>query len=157
MHREQIDKFIKLMPKIINFFKENLEDTSIVQHIIKLLNIYPQLDSFIQISKVTNHQLYQSQIINFKHNLIQFQEAASETIYTNKSIGDSKFFYGHILFYYYPILVNQIWNKHKLGIGIFNLQGMERRNKESKEAARRFYNGKHNVCNQTMNRMFNRY
>ena len=48
-HGEQIDKFIQLMPNAIKFLQEHLEETSTVQYIIKLLNIYPQLDSFMRI------------------------------------------------------------------------------------------------------------
>ena len=88
---------------------------------------------------------------------MQFQKAAGDTIYTATSVGDSKTFYAHVLFCYYPYLVDKVWEKHKLGIGIFNLQGMERRNKESKTAAKKYYNNKHNVYSQTMNRMYDRF
>ena len=109
------------MPKVIKFLQTDLEETATLGYIIKLLTIYPQLDSFMRLSKVTDHVAYQIQIQKFKQNLIHFQEAASKTIYTNKVIGDSEFFYGQILFCYYPILVNHIWKDHKLGIGIFTL------------------------------------
>ena len=57
-HGEQIDKFIQLMPNAIKFLQEHLEETSTAQCIIKLLNACPQLDSFMRMSKVTNHEFY---------------------------------------------------------------------------------------------------
>jgi len=96
-------------------------------------------------------------ILEFKLNLKCYQKAASQIIYTNNILGDAESFYRHVLFCYYPKLVNKIWKEYKLGVGIFTLQGIEHRNKESKNIARRFYNSKHNVCNQTMKRVFNKY
>ena len=121
---------------------------------MKVLYYYPLLDSFIRISTVKDKDKYERDIVTFKNNLMLYQEAASETILTSYIIGDNESFYSHVLFCYYPQLIDRLWTSHNVGIGIFTLQGFERRNKESKNAARRFYNGKHNVCSQTMNRVF---
>lgn len=60
------------MPKVIKFLQTDLEETATLGYIIKLLTIYLQLDSFMQLSKVTDHVAYQIQIQKFKQNLIHF-------------------------------------------------------------------------------------
>ena len=41
-------------------------------------------------------------------------------------------FYFHCLRFYIPDIAHQTYETHKLGVGIYNMQGFERRNKESK-------------------------
>ena len=151
IHGEQINQFITLMPLIKSFIIKHLEATTTVNAIISILDTYPKIDAFLRISYVIDADAYEKDIIYFNNNLKIFQKAARQIFYTNTTLGDSKTFYGYVLFCYYPILVERLWKEHRLGIGIFNLQGMERRNKESKNAAKKFYNNKHNVCSQTIN------
>ena len=132
---------------------------------MQALTAYPRIDRFMRTSKVIdidksqeiqNQQKleYENDIKMFKSNLLKYQEAASKTYLSKNTMGDSENFYSHALFCYYPQLVDRIWKDHEMGVGMFNLQGMERRNKESKNAAKRFCNGKFNVCVQTMRRKF---
>ena len=51
---------------------------------------------------------------------------------TKKETGEDKTFYFHSLRYYLPKIVQDAWTKHSVGIGMFTMQGYERRNKESK-------------------------
>jgi len=165
MHGEQIEAFINLIPVIMNFMKESFELTSELNSIIEMLETYPLIDKFLRITKVidTNADLktqeeqksnYENNFKIFKQNLIMYQKAAANTILTKNTLGDNENFYSHVLFCYYPYLIQKIWDEHKVGIGIFTLQGFERRNKESKNSARRFYNGRHNICQQVMNRVY---
>ena len=164
MHGEQIEQYLQLIPNIIRFLQTKLAPTMTLSHIITLLTYYPLLDKFLRITKVidTNSSLeeqdkqkndYELKIIEFKNNLLIYKKAAAQTILSKNAIGDSENFYSHVLFNYYPKLIIKVWNEYKVGVGVFNLQGFERRNKESKNAAKCFYNGKHNICTQTMNRM----
>ena len=73
---------------------------------------------------------------------------------TNNNFGDSENFCLRALFYHCPQLIQKIFDDHKMGIGIFTLQGFDRRNKESKWVAKIFYNGNHNVCFQVLSRVF---
>jgi len=52
MHGEQIEQFWFLIPKIIDFFKSNSEDSFQVQNIMKLLHFYLLIDVFMRIIKV---------------------------------------------------------------------------------------------------------
>jgi len=49
-----------------------------------------------------------------------------------------------------PKFANDNWNKHKLPLGIYTMQGFERRNKESKNIFRKHSNNKANPCKQIM-------
>ena len=93
----------------------------------------------------------------FKNQLLIYQRAASHTILSINSSSDSEGFYNHILFNYYPYLVDKFWREYKVDLGVFNLQRFERKNKESKKAARNFYNGRHNICTQLLNRIYDRF
>ena len=98
MHGEQIEQFLILIPKIIDFLKTELEQTRKVKALLKALYHYPLLDSFIRISTVKNKDEYERDRVAFKNNLILYQEAASETILTSHAIGDNESFYSHVLF-----------------------------------------------------------
>ena len=61
---------------------------------------------------------------------------------TQKKVGGNETFYLHCLRYYMPKRAKDTLEKHKLGLGIFTMQGFERHNKESKNTLKRFCNGK---------------
>ena len=58
--------------------------------------------------------------------------------------------YMHILWYNLATLAKITFRRHKVGIDIFTLQGMERCNKESKNIFLKHCNMKGNLCEQTM-------
>ena len=45
------------------------------------------------------------------------------------------------------------FERHRLGVGIFTMQGYERRNKESKKTFKRFNNHKGNILVENINRL----
>ena len=51
-------------------------------------------------------------------------------------------FYFHCLRYYIPRIARETYEDFKLGVGIFNMQGFKRRNKESKMMMQRRCNHK---------------
>ena len=63
---------------------------------------------------------------------------------TNRKVGDAETFYMHALRFYMPEIADETWKRHGLGVGIFTMQGVERRNKESKNCYNRFSNRKGN-------------
>ena len=79
----------------------------------------------MRISKVTDYNQYEKDIIQFKSNLINYQKAAAKTTHTNQTLGNNESFYAHVLFAYYLKLVDQLWKEYRVGIGIFTLQGYE--------------------------------
>ena len=89
----------------------------------------------------------------------QFKQGAEKTIYASQS-GDEidsswENFYCHVLTEYMDGFIQDTYDKYNLGTGIFSMQGFERRNKESKNCAKRFYNNKFNITISTLLRLFN--
>ena len=58
---------------------------------------------------------------------------------------------------YIPKISRGIFSDHHLGVGVFTIQAYESRNKETKRAFARHWNGKSNVQKQTLNRLFDDY
>ena len=58
------------------------------------------------------------------------------------------------LWFHIPKIARETWEKHGLGVGVFTMQGFERRNKESKNTLRRFTNKKGNILMQNMKRLW---
>ena len=53
-----------------------------------------------------------------------------------------------------PNIARHTFSKHELGLGVFTMQGFERRNKESNNTFRRFNNKKGNIVVPNMKRMW---
>ena len=59
MHSEEIEQFLYLVLKIIEFLKEEFKNSYQIQYVIKLLHYYLLLSSFLRISKVNNKAKYE--------------------------------------------------------------------------------------------------
>ena len=81
-------------------------------------------------------------------------EAGKTTVLTNNIIGDLETFYMHVLRFYIPHIAMITFEKYELGVGIYSMQGYERRNKESKNTFRRFNNNKGNVVVPNLKRLW---
>ena len=53
-----------------------------------------------------------------------------------------------------PIIAKDTLKKHNLGLGIYTMQGFERRNKESKNTLKRFSNGKGDILSPNLKRLY---
>ena len=67
---------------------------------------------------------------------------------------DCETFYLHCLRFYFPPIANHTLTKHRLGIGVFTMQGYERRNKESKNTLKRFTNNRGNIVVNNIRRLW---
>lgn len=56
-----------------------------------------------------------------------------------------------------PKIALQTLNEHKMGLGVFTMQGYERRNKESKNTLKRFGNSKGNIVVPNLKRLWDIY
>ena len=83
-----------------------------------------------------------------------FYKYGAESFLSKKSIGDCETFYMHTLRFYIPKIVDDTWKRFQLGIGIFTMQGFERRNKESKNIFVNHTNKKGNQVKQSMQRLW---
>mmetsp|Transcript_60399 Transcript_60399/g.67547 ORF Transcript_60399/g.67547 Transcript_60399/m.67547 type:complete len:91 (+) Transcript_60399:565-837(+) len=55
----------------------------------------------------------------------------------NKRVGDHGTYYLHYLRFYIHKRARQTWETHECGIGIYSMQGFERKNKESKNCMKK--------------------
>jgi len=85
------------------------------------------------------------ELSKFRSGAKKFYEYGAETFLTKTTKGDQEKIYIHTLRYYLPYIVEKIFHQHKLLLGIWTMQGFERRNKESKNVYNRFTNKKGNI------------
>mmetsp|Transcript_47890 Transcript_47890/g.55252 ORF Transcript_47890/g.55252 Transcript_47890/m.55252 type:complete len:93 (-) Transcript_47890:8-286(-) len=72
----------------------------------------------------------------------------------NKRVGDHGTYYLHYLRFYIHKRARQTWETHECGIGIYSMQGFERRNKESKNCMKKFNNNTHRRIPQSLRRFW---
>ena len=160
IHGIHVNEFIQeLTPDIVKFIKKHLENTKVTRSLIVLLNEWREISRIMNITYIENNEDYLNTIKVFETKIQHFKKAAKYTIYSATSGNDNleekkENFYCHVLTEYLVPIMKQTYNKYGLGIGIFSMQGMERRNKESKNCAKRFYNNRYNICISTLLQLF---
>ena len=112
----------------------------------------------MSIAYIEDNVDYQKVIESFKLKIKQFETAAENTILLSQSATDAEGcnenFYTHALIRYLVPIMQTTFDTYNMGLGIYSMQGVERRNKESKNCAKRFSNYRGNLCISTMNRLF---
>ena len=104
--------------------------------------------------KVLDAEKYEHELQEFDMLVQKLYEYGSKCFLTKNICGDQETFYMHCLRFYLPRIAKDTWSKHKLGIGVFTMQGYERRNKESKNTLRRFSNRRGNIVVPNMKRLW---
>ena len=125
--------FIVNINKVTRFLSEKLANTSEVTNLVGGLSCMPDLFQFMAISHIQNHETYMSKLVIFEESLKDFYEFGRNTY-----LSENETFYSHCFRFYMPRIARTSYERHKVGLGIFSMQGFERRNKESKNALRRF-------------------
>ena len=73
-------------------------------------------------------------LLVIQQNIESFYECGTDILLSDNEIGKDETYYLHTLKYYIPIHAKQTWKNHKCKnwkIGVFTMQGFERRNKKS--------------------------
>ena len=106
---------------------------------------WEKITPFLNIVEYESDAHYALSISEYKVNLQAFYEAGENSFLQPKDVkGDGETFYCRTLCFYMLQFAKETWDKHRLGLGIYTMQGFERRNKESKNTFRRFTNKKGN-------------
>ena len=118
-----------------------------MKNLCKVINLWERITPFLVITEVQNKQEYKEDIETFEKLVASFYEVGANTILTKNPAnpGDDETFYLHVLRFYMPEIAKKTFEDHGLGVGIFTMQGFERRNKESKNILRHFSNNQGNV------------
>ena len=140
--------FIKNTKLITDFLSDNFVKTPMLSHLRKGLQLWQKITPFLTISTIEDINDYEKKMLGFKANLKEFYKHGKVSFLTKKScsVGGDETFYMHFLRFYILMIAEKTLRDHGLGVGIFTMQGFERRNKESKNVLRRFSNGRKNIC-----------
>ena len=149
-------KFIKNSPVIISFLKENFCATPSLKDLCDGLQVWSEITPFLVIVDIEDVQDYEKELQKFTANLKLFYAIGCRSFITKNSAtpGDDETFYLHTLRFYMPMVAQHTLKVHGMGLGIFTMQGYERRNKESKNTLRRFGNSKGNIVESNLKRLW---
>ena len=148
--------FIQNIDAIVEFMRRKFLDTPAVKSISNVLLLCQKITPFLVITTIENENVYKQKMLEFELNVKEMYKEGKLTILTKNPLkeGDNETFYLHCLRFYIPKIVKITYKKHNLGVGIFTMQGFERRNKESKNAMRRFSNNRGNIIISNMKRLY---
>ena len=149
--------FIENTKKIVGFLQDRFVNTSILKALCDALLIWETITPFLVISTIDDEQKYKREMSEFLNNVKSFYAAGSKTFLTQKSIGDDETFYLHALRFYLLKIAEETFRDHNLGLGVFTMQGFERRNKESKNTLKRFTNNRGNIVVSNLKRLYDVY
>ena len=85
---------------------------------------------------VKDAKKYEKEMDEFEKNVVDFYEYGKDLflIEKNGTAGGNKTAYLHTLQFYCPVLAHRVWKELKVGLGVFNTQGVKACNKQSKTA-----------------------
>ena len=119
------------------------------RQIAAAFKLWEEIHAFITKAEVEeDDDNNEQEIKKFEVQVKQFYEYGRTTFLASRSggIGSLEMSYSHILRFNLVELARIVYERHKVGIGIFTLQGYERRNKESKNIFVKHSNAKGNLC-----------
>ena len=129
---------------------------------IGALRIYKKLHDFMAktIIKDEDKEKHQQEIYQFEKDVIEFYKHGQDSFLKDhhSNLGGGETTYMHTFRFYVPRLAQRAWDELHVGIGIFNTQGVEARNKESKfiwDHGTNCWNKDNHQVRQVMNKLHN--
>lgn len=149
--------FVSSTDIIVQWIDLNMESIPLIEDLKDALNLWKQLFKFLGTTYIVEGggEEYCNRLDKFNDDVTCFYEKGRRTFLSEPgNPGGSETFYMHALRFYLPRFARQTYQRHGLGVGIFNMQGFERRNKESKNCMKRFCNHRGNVLVNNMKRIY---
>ena len=147
--------FVANIPKTILFLNKNLVSNRKIENVIRALELWVDIFKFLGITMIKDEESYKRELDEFEVKVREFYRVGVDTFLSKTGVkGGSETFYLHTLRFYIPRFARLTAERHNLGIGIFNMQGFERRNKESKNCMKRFTNNIGNVIPNNLRRVW---
>jgi serine/threonine protein kinase len=115
---------------IIRFMNESFVQTEEIKDFCTALDMLPRVFNFMSMTYIKDTPTNKYDVSK-----IAVFEQQFKTIYTCGRITflrEDEPFYFHCMRFYLPRITHETFNKHSLGLGIFNIQGFDHHNKESK-------------------------
>ena len=138
LYGKHINAFIQqLIPKVINFITRKVKVSNIVsRNLVKLLMNWREISRILSVTYISleKEEWYKTQMANYKLLVAQFKSAAKHTIFSLRSASESEEinenYYSHVVINYTIPIMEQTFKQFHCSMGIFSMQGIERRNKE---------------------------
>ena len=135
--------------------KKNLSNEALkdMHAFTSALKLWTSIESFLKrmVIKEGDEKKYEKELETFVENVKKFYRFGGKSFLNNENhIGWFETTYMHALRFYMPQFTKHTWKEHKLPLGIYTMQGFERRNKLSKNVFHKHSNAKHNLCMQTL-------
>ena len=150
----EIAQFLFNTKEMVSFLQMTFEINEHLADLCNCLLLWEEISEFLHITKVDNAGIYNQKLEKFEKNVELWYLAGKDIFLTRLTPGDSETFYQHVVRFYMPDIAKITFERHGLGVGIFTMQGFERRNKESKNTLGRFTNGKGNLLEQNLKRLW---
>ena len=142
--------FVSQSEVIIDFLTKRLVQTEEVKGILVGLSKLRPICKFLTMTYIESEDDFKKSLEEFKKDTKELYDAGKSSYLLKDS---DKTFYFHCLRFYLPQIAQITFERHKLGIGIFTMQGFERRNKESKNTINRFSTSNRKTKNILVNTM----
>ena len=136
----ELSLFIANLTKVKEFINDKLVLTHEIEKFLLGITLLTPIFKFMSITYVTCNESHKDSLQTFKTDVRQFYASGRHSFL---STGDEPFYF-HCLCYYLPQIAEITFTRHRLGLGIFAMQGFERRNKESKTMIRKSCTSNHN-------------
>ena len=150
----ELKVFINNIPLLAEFLQSTLGRCEEACRIAESLELWAQMVPFLNICHVKDKAGYPGRITKFEEDVKKLYAVGAKTFLSTQYVGDEENFYSHCLRFYMPVFARKTFEEHGTGLGIFNMQGFEHRNKESKRHFTRHTNKKGNVALQVMPRLW---
>ena len=114
--------FVANIELINQFLQTNLVPTSSVTSILEGLKLWVELFSFLGKSRIDTGMDYLNEVDKYEKNVSSFYKAGKRTYHAKGGIeGEDESCYMHVMRFYIPQMARITFERHNLGIGIFNM------------------------------------
>ena len=136
--------FIKNTPKIVEFLEENFQNTKTLSNLCKGLLLWAKISPFLVITEIEDVAICEKLLEDCIVNVKEFYKIGVQSFLTKDkgNPGGDETFHMHVLRFHVPKIARTTLDEDRCGVGIFTMQGCERRNKESKNTLRQ-WKGRH--------------
>ena len=151
-----VSDFIKNISLVVKWLEPRILPNGRMKSFCNGLELWYSITEFMSLVEIVHYDKsieeqeleridYVEEMILFSTNVKLFYECGKLSFLSEKEVGDKETSYMHTVRYYLPRFAKITWERHELGLGIFTMQGFERRNKESKNTLKRFTNFRSNT------------
>ena len=153
----ELSQFLENIDLIIKFMQSEFETMEYLEKIFSMLRIWSSIPKCLGITHIEDHDSYLDKLELFEKMSKTFIKLVQQHFCQKLLLEITKRFICTPCGSTCIQLQKKTFKQHTLGLGIFSMQGFERRNKESKNVFRHFNNRKENVVIPNLKRLWDLY